>query len=86
MDTFCRMQFAITEISVSRVNNLYGLIFRFIYAALFIMIGPRTRGHRRLLVDQPCNYACIKIYEGHQLGDRALSSIFIEDSSHPDQG
>lgn len=41
MDTFCRMQFAITEISVSRVNNLYGtyitnLIFRFIYAALFI--------------------------------------------------
>lgn len=76
-----------------RVNNLYGtqitnLIFRFIYAALFIIIEniSRTRGHRRLLVEQPCNYACIKIYEEHQLEDRALSSTFIEDSSHPNRG
>lgn len=33
--------------------------------------------------DRMCNYARIKIYEEHQLGDGTLSSTFIEDSSHP---
>lgn len=45
--TFRRMQFVITEISVSCLNNLDGtemnLILHFIYAALFIVIETRPR-------------------------------------------
>lgn len=58
----------ITEISALRVNNVDGmeitnLILHFIYATLFIVMETRARERRRLL-DRPCNYACIKIYEG----------------------
>lgn len=77
----------ITEISVSRLNNFddaeMNLILHFIYVALFIVIETRPQERRRLLVDRPCNYACIKIYERHRARQ---SSAFIEDSSRPGRG